>query len=262
MIFLQDFTLRTYQILLAYLIDAGYNFVTVRCYLTEEENFSQRPVVILRHDIDRRLQKSLIFADVDAGMGLSSTFYYRFPAISHKSVIQYVANRGHEVGYHYEVMSRASGDPYQARLLFVTDLTRLRKIVVIDTVCMHGAPLSGINNLSFWDHFQFSEFDLLGEAFLSLSGVQYFSDTGRTWSPEHKMRDRLSGDIKGTPSLSIQCTGDLMRYVGQFRPNKLYLVIHPERWAEGTGEGIILYGVDMGVNLGKRIISQIRELLP
>ena len=47
-----------------------------------------------------------------------------------------------EVGYHYEVLSKAKGDYEKAVELFEQELKEFRKIVDVKTICMHGSLLS------------------------------------------------------------------------------------------------------------------------
>lgn len=253
-----DFSIEYYITLLNFLIDSGYTPITVQKYILERNSLLNSPFVILRHDIDRRVHKARIFADVEKKIGISSSYYFRYGALSNPEIIKYIADQGHEVGYHYEVMSRANGNIKEAREIFEHDLKKLRDIAQINTACMHGSPLSPYNNLSFWDYNRPEEFDLLGEAFLSLSNMEYFSDTGRTWSQDHKIRDRLPGDNKREKSGDIHQTKDLIDYIKNIHPSNLYIVTHPERWAETYPEWIYILLKDYGFNIGKMTISSIR----
>ena len=122
---------------------------------------------------------------------------------------------------------------------------------------MHGAPLSKYDNRDFWNHYSFEEFDLLGEAYLSINCVYYYSDTGRTWSNTHKIRDRLQNQINSS-SEDVHSTWDLIRAIDDNKPHIVYILTHPERWAGSSGEWIYLGGVDTVVNAGKKVLSCIR----
>ena len=43
---------------------------------------------------------------------------------------------GHEVGYHYEVLSKANGDYEKAVELFEQELSEFRKIIDVKTICI------------------------------------------------------------------------------------------------------------------------------
>lgn len=255
----RDFTLLYYQQLLNTLKKSGYSIVTVGQYLTGDPASKEPKVAILRHDIDRRLHKARDFADIEASHGINSTYYFRYSALEYPEVIRSVSNKGHEVGYHYETISRAAGDIILAHEYFEADMREFRTITPITTACMHGAPLSQYNNLAFWNHYDWEDFALVGEAFISISGVEYFSDTGRNWSSKHKMRDYLPGGLTREGSENIKGTEDLIRYILREEPQKLYILTHPERWSESTGEWVMMYGIDTIVNIGKKMISCIRR---
>jgi hypothetical protein len=76
-----------------------------------EGRLGQRDALILRHDVDRRLGKTLVMAEMEGRAGGRASYYFRrarrgFPA----HAIRRVAELGHEIGYHYETLSAARGD--------------------------------------------------------------------------------------------------------------------------------------------------------
>jgi len=253
-----DFTLGLYRYLLDSLIQCGYSIVTVDQYVRMQKVNPDQKIVILRHDIDRMLHKASIFADIETEYGIKSTYYFRSFALKSPEVILYVSSKGHEIGYHYEVMSRSGGDPVVAKELFEDDLMSFRSLTPIYTVCMHGAPLSKFHNLSFWDYYQLGDFNLIGEAFLTISGFEYFSDTGRTWLLKNKIRDFLPGGIIKPSAKTVAHTRDLINYIQLNQPLLLYILAHPERWSGTCAEWTILSSYDLCTNLGKKMISIIR----
>ena len=58
---------------------------------------------------------------------------------------------------------------------------------------MHGSPLSKYNNRDLWEHYDYHSYGIRGEAFLSFEqdhdDIHYLTDTGRTWSNRHTLRD-------------------------------------------------------------------------
>lgn len=238
---LTDFSLFQYRTLLHHLLKSGYTPVTVHQYLTGNINHNCGHFVILRHDIDRRIHKSVQFAHIESQLNISASYYFRYHALKNPELIASVSHLGHEIGYHYEVISRTSGNLNQAKELFEKDLIRFRGIGPVYTVCMHGAPLSRFDNLSFWNKYRLEDFNLCGEGFLSIQDVQYLSDTGRSWSSLYNLRDRLPGDRGIEFSSQIVSTQDLMNYIAEKRPSRLYLVTHPERWSETCVEWFYSY---------------------
>jgi hypothetical protein len=77
---------------------------------------------------------------------------------------------------------------------FKANLERLRAIVPVSTVCMHGSPLSGINNLDLWKRYDYRELGVIGEPYLDVDfdEVFYLTDTGRRWDGEAvSVRDKV-----------------------------------------------------------------------
>ena len=74
----------------------------------------------------------------------------------------------------------------------------------------------------------------VGEAFLTFEqendDIHYLTDTGRTWSNRHTLRDvmRTKTQKKDHP-LSLDTTDDLMNWLPLQSEQKLYITVHPER---------------------------------
>ena len=61
------------------------------------------PIVILRHDVDRRPLNALTTAKLENELGIRGTYYFRIvPESFDETIIKQIAELGHEIGYHYE----------------------------------------------------------------------------------------------------------------------------------------------------------------
>jgi len=108
---MRDFTLEKYKELCLALLDSGYTPLTVYSYLVPGgQKKKNNKLVILRHDIDRKLGNALRMAELEQKLGIQSTYYFRFPYTFKPDIIGKMHDLGHEVGYHYEVLSKAKGD--------------------------------------------------------------------------------------------------------------------------------------------------------
>jgi len=107
-----DFTLSRYKDLCLALLDSGYTPLTVYSYLVLEgkknKNNNNNKLVVLRHDIDRKFGNALRMAELEHELGIQSTYYFRFPYTFKPELIGKIHDFGHEVGYHYEVLSKAN----------------------------------------------------------------------------------------------------------------------------------------------------------
>lgn len=240
-----------------FIVENGYTIVSVSEYLEKAENRNRKNVIV-RHDVDRKIQNSLRMAKLEHSLGIHSTYYFRYPYTSRPDIITAIRDLGHEIGYHYETLSKAKGDLKTAIALFENELKALREISEIHTICMHGSPLSPYDNRDLWKTYDFRTFSILGEAYLSIKGTTYFSDTGRNWSGKHSIRDIMpeGSGLKDLPA--VESTDDLIEYFRSCPRDPIYLTIHPERWSLNNSEWMIGAFTDCVMNTGKKILRVIR----
>jgi hypothetical protein len=254
-----DFTLNKYQQLCQVILD-NYTVHTVSEYLLTKP---EGPIAILRHDVDRKIMNSLSMAEREHDMGIHSSYYFRYPSTFKPDIIKKIRNLGHEIGYHYEVLSKTHGDYTKAIALFQSELEEFRKICPIDTICMHGSPLSKYDNRTVWNVYDYHAYGIQGEAFLSFEQkneeIHYLTDTGRTWSGKHSLRDMMRNESGKESLLSLNTTDDLIAWLEQECRKKLYLTTHPERWSLHTGEWVVWSFLDFSMNIGKNALRALRK---
>jgi len=248
----RDFTFDAYAELLAVLDREGVEPLTVREYVGHDDLPDR--FAVLRHDVDRKIDNALRMARLEAARDVASTYYFRVPATFDPALLERVEALGHEVGYHYEDLDRADGDELRARDAFRENLRRVRAVCDVDTVCMHGNPLTPHDNRDMWpDPPRFDDYDLLGEAYLSMDfdDVTYFSDTGRTWRDgKLKVKDHTRGE--GDKTIRAATTGDLVDLVSHGAIDRACLLVHPDRWADTGLEQLENRLRDGAVNAVKR----------
>jgi hypothetical protein len=86
-------------------LDLNYRIVTFRNF----EAPSDRPVLLLRHDLDRPIEGAELFGQLEANLGITSTFFvqtacdlYNLLSRDSRRIIEHLAKQGHEIGLHYE----------------------------------------------------------------------------------------------------------------------------------------------------------------
>ena len=97
---------------------------------------------------------------------------------------------------------------------------------------MHGAPLSKIDNRELWKKFNFEDYDIIGEAYMTIdyNETYYLTDTGRSWSDDFaNVRDMQSDSI--SPEVKIRTTDDLISFIANRTQSKIIVTFHPERWS-------------------------------
>ena len=174
---MRDFTQHKYTQLLNALIEQEYHFQTFNEYLTAPKSRS----IILRHDVDKLPKNSLALAKIESELGLKGVYYFRAKACSwDETIIKEIAKLDHEVGYHYEDLSTHKGNHQDAFQSFKQNLERLRKLVPVSTICMHGSPTSRYDSRDLWDHYRYQDLKLKGEPYFDtdFSKVLYLTESG------------------------------------------------------------------------------------
>jgi len=214
---------------------------------------------LLRHDVDRLPSRALQMARIERELGIQATYYFRTKWIAFDaSIITTVHELGHEVGYHYECLSDSRGDLPNALDDFRRNLERLRALVPVRTVAMHGRPFSRFDNRDLWCNetnrqLLVSEFGILGEVYLDIdyTDIAYISDTGRNWSPgRSNRRDKVATRV----GAQIEDRRSLLGYLRASPHPRLALQVHPERWTAGLFSWALQWGMDAMVNLAKRVV--------
>jgi len=190
---MRDFTLTTYEELLKVLTTNGYSFQTLQDFIQQPEN----KTVILRHDVDALPQNSLRFARIQSSIGIEGTYYFRaVPQSFDEAVIKEIASLGHEIGYHYECLTTCNGNLEKAFDDFEVNLAKLRTLVPVATICMHGSPRSRWDSMDIWKAYDYRKLGILGEPYLDLDfdRLLYLTDTGRRWDGwKVSIRDKVKG---------------------------------------------------------------------
>jgi len=255
---IRDFTGKIYENLCT-LIEKLYTPMTVQQYLQQGNAQATRPLAVIRHDVDRWPNRALRMARIEARFSIASTYYFRVvPFVFLPEIIREIAGLGHEIGYHYEVVSKARGNYEKAAELFARELERMRSIVPVHTVAMHGRPLSPFDNRTLWEHRTLAEFGLDGECYLSIDydRILYLSDTGRNWQPgKNNIRDLVASRLDRP---CLETTGELIEFLKENR-HDVCLLIHPNRWTDRLLPWLGEYLFDMGANLVKKGIGRMRK---
>ncbi|MFQ5575670.1 MAG: hypothetical protein ACE5G8_01640 [Anaerolineae bacterium] len=253
-----DFTLAKYAQLCRAITQLNRPVMTVEQFL--RAGCPHQPLIVLRHDVDRAPAAALRMAQLEARLGMRASYYFRTTrAVFKAPIIARLHRLGHEVGYHYEVLVRAGGNPTRAIEQFAAELARFRRLAPVHTISMHGSPLSRWNNLDLWQTHRFERFDLLGDATLSIDyrNLYYFTDTGRSWAPgPFNLRDRPPAR---QPERPIHATDDLIRFLTAPPACPVIISAHPNRWAAGWPGWVAGAAADWAVNRLKWIAAQTRR---
>ncbi len=229
---MRDFTRETYRELLSTLLNSGFEF-----YVLEDlcGGKMKEPYIVLRHDVDRNPKNALRMAVIENSMGVKATYYFRtVKGVFDPEIIKKISSLGHEVGYHYEDLSTLNGDIEEALKSFKQNVEMLRQLVPINTVSMHGKPLSKYDNRKLIPLLNFSELGIICEPYTIVEKLNlvYLTDTGRSWNNRLvNVRDLVSATL----DIKIKSTQQLIDAAGiELSEMNMMLNIHPERWEDAV----------------------------
>lgn len=287
-----DFTLKSYKTLLNALQVHGFSFRTFQ----ESLKNSKHKSIIFRHDIDRLPENSITTARLEHSLGICGTYYFRtVPQSFNPEIIKEIASLGHEIGYHYEDLSfswaklkakgkgqRAKGskkygvgskeyEEFEKQLVniaiesFKENLDKLRQIIPVKTICMHGSPMSSWDSRLLWKYYDYKDFGIVGEPYfdVNMEEMLYLTDTGRRWNgggvsvrdktqdTRHKaqgkdpfeewVRKPVPGSLMNMTEKAFQfqsrynfrSTNDIIRAAKRGElPDKMMMTFHPQRWTD------------------------------
>lgn len=197
--------------------------------------------IILRHDVDRAVTRTLKMAKLENNFGIRSTYYFRHveETFDPDAIIQ-MAEMGHEIGFHYEVIDKANGNLERAIEIFKQELADFREITEIQTACMHGNPFKPWSNRDLWKKYNFQDFGIVGEPYFSIdyNKVLYLTDTGRTWADRRiRVKDTIdkTGVNVDVDLKLISSTNDVINLIQREKFPQICLLVHPNRWCEDFG---------------------------
>lgn len=122
---------------------------------------------------------------------------------------------------------------------------------------MHGAVLSKYDNRDLWKSYDFRDFGILGEAYLSVGeNLNYFTDTGRSWNSKSNLRDFIPGKSE---QVFANTTDDLIRLAESDEINNFYISLHPDRWKSNIINWSFFWLEDLILNSGKRVLMAVRQ---
>ena len=235
-----DFPLKAYNSSLDKMLEEGYEVMTFGRYLSLKNEKLPEKFIVLRHDVDKKPGNSLKTAEMESSKGISATYFFRMKDCSYdEGIVARIRDLGHEIGYHYEDLVLANGDKDKAIKHFAESLETMRKVASVQTICMHGSPLSGIDSKALWENYDYKEFGIAGDTFYDADykSLFYITDTGRMWdghlvSRRDNVPEQKEWIAKG---YSYHSTFDVIKALGDGTfPYKAMMTTHPQRWTDNA----------------------------
>ena len=240
-----DFTLEKYAQLLTALRLSGISFQ-------------------LRHDVDLLPANSLRIAQIEKEQEMKATYHFRMvPESYDEAIIKQIAALGHTIGYHYESLTTCNGDIEAAYRDFCDNLAKLRQLVPVNTICMHGSPRSPYDSRDIWKHYDYHQLGIEYEPYFDtdFSHTLYITDTGRRWDGYHvSVRDKIPQyqELWDKQGLVFNTTDDIIAQLSNTASplrqlhNGLLITTHPQRWNPLGVRYLMEFGSQMVKNGIKR----------
>ncbi|MEI8349367.1 MAG: hypothetical protein WCI77_04350 [Candidatus Omnitrophota bacterium] len=251
-----DFTVKILMELYTSLLHNGYQIVNVSDFL--QKKYTGK-TCILRHDVDRGMHSALRLAQTEKRMGISASYYFRYPQTFNENIIKEIYNLNHDIGYHYEVLAKAGGNYGKAIELFKKELGEFQNITAVKTICAHGSPFSKWDNKKLWEKYNFIDLGIMGETCISMdfNKIFYLTDTGRSWNADTaNIRDKVNTKFAYKFNNTCEIMSALKR--GEL-PDGIMLNIHPNRWNDDMcGWAVEFVGQNIR-NLFKMLLQKARN---
>ena len=223
---MREFTFLSIRTVYQEFLNQGYEIISFLEYL---KNPVREKVLILRHDVDRFPRQSLKMAQLERDMGITATYYFRIRKSTYKpDIINAIKSLGHEIGYHYENLTDCNGNYEESISDFEYNLESLREYYPIETICMHGSPMSKWDNKMLWNKYDYRKYGLIAATSFDVDFDKFFyiSDNGWGWNnTKVSVRDK----VKTKFNISIDNTQHLVNLTAKGKlPNYVMINAHPD----------------------------------
>lgn len=279
-----DFSYKKYNKIVDVISESEYEVITIRDYIRLTE--LPQKFIIIRHDVDLDPYQQVNFAELEANYGIKTSYYFRYiEKVYKEEIINRIFSLGHEVGYHYEVNTKAKGDSVKAIKIFQNELSHFQKNWNCLTVCPHGGSFvdnvdgyalkdiiklipkllskssvfSNWTNFDIWSKCSFKDFKILGDAYKSIdfTDILYLSDTGRSWDNRYKRLDKVNSNIN--PNFDIRKSDEIIDVIKKGSVDKIYLLVHFEQWKDNFKDWLFWYTAQIIRRNGKKIIFKMKQ---
>ena len=209
-----DFSFRHYQDMLEVAKKIGYQFPLFRNFNAFK---SGERILLLRHDVEFKIERALQLAEIEAKLGISATYFIRVHANNYNPFsyncyvrLRRIRELGHEIGLHFESgeLARITGE--DELQLFLRAKGMLENVIgdTIVSVSEHAdkRSQSGVG-LTFFQRFTKKQCQIENQAYEPrfFRKLKYLSDSNGVWRE-----------------------GCLCHHIG--REPKIQVLIHPYLW--------------------------------
>lgn len=193
--------------------------------------------VAIKHDVETNVKRAQEIAFIEARHGIRSTFFVQAELLENNlSRLSAIANLGHEVTYHYDVLDANKGDINKATQEFADTVKKFEQAgFSVTSVCPHGNPMMNRDGWSSNKDFfrdvgvstKFADiFDLVVQGKERIArDYTYVSDAGYGF----KIINDITGNDKSpAEDMSLAGIDDVLKLINQH--DAVVISTHPHRW--------------------------------
>ncbi len=168
-----------------------------------------------------------------------------------------------EISNEYIASSNGNKDyeKYLAELAFESfkkNLGKIRELAPVNTICMHGSPMSRWDSRILWKYYNYREFGIIGEPYFDIDfeKVLYLTDTGRKWNGDKSsVRDKVSQENFLELKNRLKISDNIIAAASANElPNQLMMTVHPQRWSDNLFNWMTEYAAQTLKNRIKQLI--------
>lgn len=192
----------------------------------------------IKHDVETNVERAYDIACIEARHGIRSTFFVQAELLDgNLQQLLAIAELGHEVTYHYDVLDANNGDIKKATIEFSETVTKFEEAgFAITSVCPHGNPMMNrdgwSSNKDFFRDSGVSEkfskvFDLVVQGKEKIGrDYTYVSDAGYGFKIISDITDNDKAPSKDVPLGSVD---EVLMLISQH--DAVVISTHPHRWS-------------------------------
>ena len=192
----------------------------------------------IKHDVETNVKRAHDIACIEARYGIRSTFFVQAELLEgNLQQLLAIAELGHEVTYHYDVLDANNGDIEKATNEFSETVTKFEEAgFAITSVCPHGNPMMNREGWSSNKDFfrdagvskKFSKvFDLVVQGKEKIGrDYTYVSDSGYGFKI---ISDIVDNDKAPSEDIPLGSIDDVLKLISQH--DAVVISTHPHRWS-------------------------------
>jgi hypothetical protein len=197
--------------------------------------------ICIKHDVETDVKKALELAKIENRYGIQATYFIQSYLLEDNAVLlKKIADLGHEVTYHYDVLDSNGGDMDLAIEEFSDTVKKFEDHgFQVNTVCPHGNPLiirdGWSSNKDFFRNDKVaSMFPQIFDVVVQTSQVikskfLYISDAGYSW----KLIGNIdSNDVSNDGDVEIASLKEALGLIDTCK--NIIISSHPHRWQKSN----------------------------